>query len=252
MNREQAKEILAAYRRGLDDDDPHFAAALELARQDVELKQWLEQSLDFDRGVAAEVKLWSAPADLRAAILARGKIIRPVPWWHHRIAPAPLAAAAAVLFLLAFIGIAFAHRQVDFSAFRKEIVDRSWGTSPHVELNTSDVTEMQRFMAEHQVSSDFEVPPALASSLKGCGIVEWRGRQIPFACFASGGQHMHLVIADRELFARTPAEVPDMERWQSWRTASWSKASHTYILTGLSVSAFVKKFRNAGRWDWQG
>ena len=34
-----------------------------------------------------------------------------------------------------------------------------------------------------------------------------------------------------------------MERWDSWRTASWSKASHTYILTGLSVSAFVKKFR---------
>jgi len=42
-----------------------------------------------------------------------------------------------------------------------------------------------------------------------------------------------------------------MDQWQAWRTASWSKDGHTYVLTGLSTPMFVKKFRKDRRWDWE-
>ena len=50
MDKERAKFMLSAYRPGHEDqDDPEFAEALALAREDEELRRWLEDQRDFDR-----------------------------------------------------------------------------------------------------------------------------------------------------------------------------------------------------------
>ena len=253
MTKEQAKEILAVYRPGTDDErDPMFAEALELARSDRELKAWFDESTAFDRTMRTVFGQVTAPADVREAILAEHKIIRPSPWWQHKLTVREMAAAAVVLFAATLVGLWVAQRPTTFAEFRREIADQSWGPSPHVELKSKDLAEVRRFLASRQVATNFNLPPILAQSeVHGCSLMRWKGREVPVICFSSAGQHMHLMVVDRKLFPDAPTGIPEMDRWQAWRTASWSKDDHSYVLTGLSTPTFVKKFRKAKRWDWE-
>jgi hypothetical protein len=254
MTQEQAREILSAYRPGTEDEhDPIFAGALELARTDKELKGWFEESLAFDRGIRSALTRVDAPIDLREVLLSGRKIVRPVPWWNHRLSNQQLAAAAAVVLIATLAGLLLSYRPPNFADFRREIADLSWGPSPHVELKANSLGEVQRLLTARNVSTNFAIPPALAhSDIRGCSLMHWHGLEIPMICFNSDKQHLHLVIVDRKLFPDAPTAMPQADQWFSWQTASWSQDDHTYVLTGLKTPAFVKKFRKSGRWDWGG
>jgi hypothetical protein len=253
MNREELQEILAAFRPGVDDPkDPLFAEAMAAAARDPALKAWLEDSVAFDRLVAHELSQVRPPADLRDSILARSKIVRPAPWWARALSPRQFAAAACFLMALGVGALWLAERPKTFAEFRQDIAMRSWGTTPHLELATADLDQVRRFLSRHNIPADFEIPPALAESLNGCGVVTWRGHRIPYLCGGSQGQHYHVAIAERGLFADAPPVSPQLDRWEAWRTATWSKDSYAYVVTGLSPTAFLKKFRKSKRWDWEG
>lgn len=254
MTAEQAKEILAVYRPGTEDErDPVFAEALALARSDASLKKWLDESMAFDRELRTALGQAAAPPDLRDTILAERKIIRPGHWWQRKLTGREMSAAAVIILALTLAGFWVVQRPAHFADFRREIADQSWGPSPHVEVKSSDLSELRRFLSARNVSTNFALPPTLAQSeLRGCSVMHWRGRQIPVLCFNSEGKHLHLLVADRHLFPDAPSHIPQTDQWQAWRTASWSKNAHTYVLTGLSTPAFVKKFRKAKRWDWEG
>lgn len=254
MTREEAREILAAYREGTEDaSDPLMAEALALARKDAALGAWLKESLAFDRQVRGALRQAAAPADLRERILAGAKIIRPTPWWNPRLSHRQMAAAAAVLFVCA-LGVLWAsQRAPSFPEFRQEIMSQSWGPTPHVEMGATTVKDVRAYLAANQLPADFVLPSALAEmQVRGCTVVQWRGHRVPVLCFNSDGKHLHLVVTERALFPDAPSNSPDLEHWDSWRTASWSKDRHSYVLTGLSTPAFVKKFRKDRRWDWGG
>ncbi len=253
MNRDEAKQILAGYRPGGQDAaDPMFRDAFKLMESDPELKGWFDKSVAFDRAIATKLSNLTAPAGLREAILFRSKVIQPVPWWHRKLSVPQLAAAAAILLILTFSGAWAIQRPVEFADFKREIVDRSWGAAPHLELETKDITQVRRFLAGRNAPFDFEIPPILADSIGGCRIVQWRGRRVPVICFASGDQHFHMIVAEGDLFRDGPRRLPEVDGWEAWRTASWSKNGQTYVLTGLSPTAFFKKFRKSRHWDWEG
>lgn len=254
MTTAQAQEILAAYRPGTEDEhDPMFAEALEMTHTDAGLRRWFQESLRFDQAVRVQVARVAAPSSVRQAILAGHKIIRPAPWWQRRLATRELAVAAAVLIIGAIAALALGQRPVGFNDFRRQIVDQSWGSAPHVEAKVSSLDEVRRYLASHNVSSNFTVSPTLAqSTVHGCSLLHWKGRLVPLICFSSEGKHVHLMVLDRKQFPDAPSESPQMAQWDSWRTASWSKGGHTYVLTGLNTPAFVKKFRKDKRWDWEG
>jgi hypothetical protein len=254
MTHKQAKEILAVYRPGTDDErDPVFAEALELARTDAELKAWFDESVAFDKTMKSELARIIAPASVRDAILAEHKIIRPEPWWHRRMGSRQFAAAAAVI----IAGLAFAfwygQRPATFSEFRRELADQSWGPSPHIQLKATNMVQLRRVLAVNGLPARFTVPSALAKSeVRGCSLLQWRGHEVPVICFQSEGQHLHLMVVNRKLFPDAPTSGPQMDQWQVWRTASWSRDNFSYVLTGLSTPNFVKKFRKSKRWDWEG
>ena len=254
MNPEEAKHILSAYRHGTDDEqDPQFAEALELARRDRELSAWLAASLAFDQSVRAELARVPAPVDLRDTILAQRKIIRPAPWWNPHLSARQMAAAAAVVLALGVAAL-WANRQPpSFAEFRQEMGTASWGADPHVEAPAASLPEVRAFLAAQGVATNFALPPALAQArVRGCTLMAWHGNRVPIICFNPEGKHLHLVIADRALFPDAPTETPETDRNGSSRTASWSKDEHSYVLNGLSTTAFVKKFRKDKRWDWGG
>lgn len=254
MNPKQVKEILSAYRPGTaDEQDPVFAEALKLARADLELKAWLDESLAFDNVMRQQVTRVSAPRDLRETILAQHKIIRPVPWWNRRLAPRHIAAAAAVLIAIGVTTLWLGQRPKSFAEFRREIADQSWGPTPHVEAKAESLTDVREFLSGRGLSTNFAVPSTLMQSqVRGCTLMHWRGHEVPVICFNSQGQHLHLIVVHRHLFPDAPSTVPQTDQWQAWRTASWSKDDHSYVLTGLGTTSFVRKFRKARLWDWEG
>jgi hypothetical protein len=254
MTTQQAKEILAVYRPGTEDElDPLFAEALALIRSDASLRKWFEESMSLDRELRAALGRVAAPANLRDTILTQRKIIRPAHWWQRRLTGREMAAAAVIFFALTLAGFWVAQRPARFADFRREIADQSWGPTPHLEVKTSDLSQMRQYLSTRNISTNFALPPTLAhSELRGCSVMHWRGRQIPVLCFNSEGKHLHLMVAERSLFPDAPSNIPETDQWQAWRTASWSMNAHTYVLTGLSTPGFVKKFRKAKRWDWEG
>lgn len=254
MNRETAKEILAAFRPGTDDEgDPVFAEALALARSDAELKAWFKDAQSFDHLMKAELARIAAPADVRERILASPKIIQPAPWWNARLNGRHWAAAAAVVVIGAGLFFWFAStRPATFHEFRREIADQSWGSAPHVEHKAGDIVEVRRALEAQGLPSRFHVPPALEPAVRGYSLMHWRGRELPMICFHSEGQHLHMLVVDRHLFHDAPSSGPQMDQWAVWRTASWSRDEFSYVLTGLNTTTFVKKFRKSKRWDWEG
>lgn len=254
MTIEEAKEILAAFRPGTEDErDPIFAEAVELMRTNAELKAWFEDARAFDQLMKVELARVPAPADLRDIILASPKIIRPVPWWNSRLKDWHWAAAAAVVLFAAGAALWFGRQPVTFGEFRREIADQSWGPTPHVEYKATNLVEIRRLLHEQQLPSKFPVPPSLArTSVRGYSLMHWRGHEMPVLCFHSDGQHLHLAVVDKNLFPDAPLDMPEVDKWQSWRTASWSHDDFSYVLTGLNTPSFVKKFRKSKRWDWDG
>jgi hypothetical protein len=193
------------------------------------------------------------PRDLRQAILAEHKIIRPTPWWNPRLTVRHMAAAAAVIIAIGIAAIWLGQKPATFAEFRREIADQSWGPTPHVEMKAANLNDVREYLSARNLSTNFSVPSTLAKlKVRGCTLMHWHGHEIPVLCFNSEGQHLHLVVADRHLFPDSPSVTPETDRWQSWRTASWSKDDHSYVLTGLNTTSFVKRFRKDRHWDLGG
>src|SRR6266849_8628452 len=94
MNREEAKDILSAYRAsGEDASDPQFQEALKLAIQDPEMARWFNQEQAWDLQISKKLRELPVSPHLRDQLLVSLKIIRP-PSWRRK--PAALAAAAVV------------------------------------------------------------------------------------------------------------------------------------------------------------
>ena len=94
---DEARLLFSAYRPGgKDADDPTFAAALEAAKNDPALAQWLAEQQAFDHAVAGHLRAVEIPADLRARILAGAAVSRPRSRWTAARVWALVALLAAV------------------------------------------------------------------------------------------------------------------------------------------------------------
>jgi hypothetical protein len=251
MTTQEAKEILAGYRPGTKDDlDPLFAEALALARKDPALQAWLDDSLAFDAAMKTELARVAAPESLQTAILLESRIVQ-APWWNRR-KEFQWAAAAALALLAAISALWFSNRPVSFSDFQQEISDRAWDVGPHVHGDALTLVEVRRALEDQGLTAEFPLPPKLSEGgLRGYSIVEWRGRRIPVLCFDSEGQHLFLFVTDRSLFSDVPEQRPEFHQGIFSPTISWADNDFAYVLSGLKIFEFVKKFRRDRRWDWE-
>jgi hypothetical protein len=101
MNTREAKEILLLYRGPIDDSDPQFQAALDYAKSDPELGQWLrEQNKCYDT-IRSKLRAIEPPPGLSEKIVRR----RPIPFPRHwsrigQLAAAVLISASVTVLLL--------------------------------------------------------------------------------------------------------------------------------------------------------
>jgi hypothetical protein len=251
MNRQQAKEILHSYRsNGGDAGDPTFAEALEMTKHDAELRHWFEEQQAFDRNIAGALRV-NAPVALRAQILARGSSRA---WWNRSLRPAEMAVAACVVLLGTLVGFWLHARHEQFAELRDKVVQRTWDGRRHVDLETTNLAEIRRFISAEDLHGDFKLPPELAAMpVRGCRLMNVDGHRVPYICFGNGAKHIHLAILDNNVFpAPTSGGEPEFAKWNGWTTATWTHDDDTFVLTGMRPLDFVRKFRKERQWTWGG
>jgi hypothetical protein len=101
MNTSEAREILFLYRGTIDDSDPQFRAALEFAKGDPELGQWLrEQTRCYDT-IRANLRAIEPPPGLSEKIVRKRPIPFPRDWSRFgQLAAAILISASVTVLLL--------------------------------------------------------------------------------------------------------------------------------------------------------
>jgi hypothetical protein len=80
MNTREAKEILLVYRGPIDDSDPQFHAALDCAKSDPDLGQWLREQTNCYDMIRAKLRGIEPPIGLSEKIVRRRPIPFPRDW----------------------------------------------------------------------------------------------------------------------------------------------------------------------------
>jgi len=88
----EAKQKLLLYRGPMDDSDPQFHAALDYARSDPELRQWLRTQTECYDAVRAKLRAIEPPLGLRDQIVRS----RPIPFPRNWSRIVQLAAAVLI------------------------------------------------------------------------------------------------------------------------------------------------------------
>jgi hypothetical protein len=80
MNTREAKEILLVYRGPIDDSDPQFRVALDYAKSDPELGQWLREQTECYDMIRAKLRGIEPPLGLSEKIVRKRPIPFPRDW----------------------------------------------------------------------------------------------------------------------------------------------------------------------------
>jgi len=100
MNTREAKEILLLYRGPIDDSDPQFHIALDYAKSDPELGQWLREQTKCYDTIRAKLRGIEPPLGLSEKIVRRRPIPFPRDWSRIVQLAAAILISASVTVLL--------------------------------------------------------------------------------------------------------------------------------------------------------
>src|SRR5438067_5958363 len=100
MNTGEAKEILLLYRGPIDDSDPQFHAALDYAKSDPELGQWLREQTECYYTIQTKLRGIEPPVGLSEKIVRRRPIPFPRDWSRIGQIAAAILISASVTGLL--------------------------------------------------------------------------------------------------------------------------------------------------------
>jgi hypothetical protein len=100
MNPNEAKQILLLYRGTIDESDPQFRAALDYAKSDPELGQWLREQTKCYDTIRAKLRGIEPPLGLSEKIVRRRPIRFPRDWSRIGQLAAAILISASITGLL--------------------------------------------------------------------------------------------------------------------------------------------------------
>jgi hypothetical protein len=246
MNKDKAREILLLYRPGMgDEEDPEIAAALELAKADLELGAWFREQIAFHAAVGASLRQVEPPVGLKDRILAgqSGRNIIRV-WWRN---PAALAAAAVLVLLIGLTAFWFSPRgeNNNFAAFRTRMARVALRDYNRMDLVSSDPKEIRKYLAGHSPNGDFVLPAGLKEVTPlGCAALRWHDRPVSMICFKRGANDLiWLFIVNRASVLDSPgATSPEVQALGKFMTASWTIGEKTYVLGVIGDEKELRRY----------
>ena len=245
MNSQQAKEILATYRPGIDDQtDPQFADALQQARQDPGLAHRLEQQYALDSALREKLKEIPVPLGLGTRILANRPPAKVAAWWRR---PAFAGAAAALVVAALSVGFWLSRPPPNtFDAYRRTMV-KLVAHEYDMEFKTKDLKQIRKYLAQHQAISDYTLTASLEKiSGEGCAIIKWRDRKVSLVCLEAGSgeeNDLFLFVIDRHALPDAPDSAdPQFSNVGQLATAAWTKDDKLYILAKRGDQESLRKY----------
>jgi hypothetical protein len=230
MNNAEAKFILQGYRPNGDDAaDDTFRAAMEQAGKDPALGEWFARQQAFDGAVSAKLAQINPPADLRAAILAGGRVTAagsaPRSW---RALPIWLAAAAAIAVMFATTFALWPRSAVAFETFAVADANNSATHGGHGHENN----ELQATLNNPGTPLTGKLPIDYATLHdKGCRLVQFQGRDVLEVCFNRNGVWFHCYIARAADFPRLAVGTsPTIVELGGSALASWKEGENILIV----------------------
>jgi hypothetical protein len=241
VSSEEAKQILLLYRAQTDAQDPEMAEALQQVERDTSLKQWFSQHCKAQEKLRQSFAELAVPADLKEAILAGRKIVRPV---FAGPRPAWLAAAAVLVALLGLTVLWFRPGPLErFGIFRARMV-RTAMHDYRMEVRTNDLDQLRAILVKKGGPRDYTIPkPLQGMRVTGGGHIPWGNESASMLCFDRGDKQMlFLFVIDRSAIKGEPGKTPKLAKISRFQTASWSDATNAYVLAGPDDPDFVRKY----------
>ena len=246
MNTQQAKFILQGYRpNGADAGDATFGEALQQARDDFALRDWFAREQAFDGAVSAKLNEVLAPAGLREAILAGGRLTGSTTtqrrWWRRP--PAAWLAVAASIALLFALSLAFWPGQAtaDSSLGAFVLTDAS-----HSETHGGhgDATgALQAMLSQPATRLGGHLPVDFAVLHKaGCRTLNFKEHEVLEVCFKRNGVWFHCYIAQREDFPALAATVaPVLVDRKGVSIVTWADPALLYVVVSKTGRAALEQ-----------
>jgi hypothetical protein len=245
MTRSEAKRILELCRPcDRRSTDPEVREALDLVRQDPELKQWFDQQTRVEEVLREKFRSIAVPEGLRERLLAQQKIVRPrftfgTTQWLQ-------LAACLVVLIGVVVGLTqygLRSREPKFSQFESRMV-RSALREYKMEILTDDMGKLRGWMEARNAPANFQVPEGLAKlKLTGGGVLHWQNHPVSMACFDRGDKQMlFLFVMDKNVLADPPAGAPQTDQIKKLATVAWSDADKTYLLAGPTDEQSLRKY----------
>jgi hypothetical protein len=232
MDNHEAREILRRHRPGTPDADaPDVREALELARRDPALAEWLEQSAAFDAAMRRELGGIRVPDKLAARILAANQRRESAGFRRSRMFAVAAAATAALA-----VGIGLWIRSDSepdaFEAYSGRMA-RAAQRDYRMGIFSRDQSEIRKYLVQAHGAGDFTLAPGLGR-LPGIGgaVLRWHDHPVSMVCLDGGNNGMlYLFVADQGSFSHAPGSAaPEFARLGKLATASWSLDGKTYLL----------------------
>lgn len=229
MNNAEAKFILQGYRPdGADADDATFAAALEQAQMDPVLAAWFAKQRAFDAAISAKLAQVEPPADLRAAILAGGRVsgdTRQRRWWNR---PALMMAAAGIAVMLGAGVVLWPKTAAAFTDFAVADAKMSAIHGGHGHENN----ELQAVLNNPATKLNGKLPIQFANLHEtGCRTISFRGHDVLEICFKRNGVWFHAYFARKVDFPGVIKNTaPALHDRGSIAVASWTDDEHVIVV----------------------
>jgi len=244
MSRDQAKEILSAFRPGTEDErDPVFLEALQVAEHDSELAAWLADRQAFDSAVKRRLAASPLPPALFEQIRIGGTL-RQRQARHRR--QRLLALAACLVLFLTLAGLWRYRRNftetTQFAACRSEMV-RFLQQFPRLDLETANLAQAREWLADTHHLQQIQFPAGLQRfPTIGCRTLDWHGHPLGLICFMVDGEVVHFIVIRRSSIPDgPPTSEPQFARVGGDTTVAWSRGELTYLVLSKANEGFLRE-----------
>jgi hypothetical protein len=236
VNVTEAKHILLLYRpRSVDANGPQVAAALSLAKQDVELARWLAEHCARQETLRAKFRQIEPPAGLKEQIISEHAASQRMVFWRR---PLALAAAVVLVCVSLFLLRSQSSSGNDLATYRGRMV-RAALTGYAMDLQTNNMANLRAYLAQRQAPADFALPPGLQNvTVTGCAVEKWQRANVTLICFRTGkplppgeSSDLWLFVIDRDSLKHAPkSRTPELAKVNRLITATWVEGAKVYLL----------------------